>query len=1419
MAKTLKDLTSRIRDILFQGRQNLQSWGQVATTPKLRQEYGRYVAKPALQRAIDWRQQRPPNVIGGQIVQRTGPLGQFMAGFPRGAAAYLPLPKQVYQNIPQPTTLPQKIGRTAGEFAGFAFGPGKFFYGPIEKFAEAKLGKAFTQAPKIVRKVLPAVGAEALSSGAFTPIRAAIEKKPLGQTYKEELAAGLTGRAVFGGLGLPFMLAGALKQQPNIKIGDVKIPKALAQEARKYKSAEEYINSIIPKNNLSNLAQQIYDRQGKITKTNTEQEFIAFLKKNAPTEYADIVAKQKNFTRVVDELDKVVQKENNINFRTVYENDPTLPDRLKALYTQAKGIKPSLPEVGGKLKVGDYVREPYLWNPKETITEGKITKITTLERATPFSKGGKAKRYVEIEGKGLIAEDMLEKAPQPSLPGIGKIKIKGIPSIENDFKKVIQPVAEKYNLTNYSAEDYKNFKTTLSPDKTTGYAIKPDGDLVSVFNIGKKGMGKYAVVDAIEEGATKLDTFDGKLVKYYQQFGFTEYKREPNWTPGQPDVVYMKLNRNIYEESKAKIADIIGQAGPIFKRNFRSNRPRVETVGPRYIQPSRPFQERPQPTEITPATKAIKAPEIPSGLKERGFIKTVREAPTTVPEVAEQIKGFYEPITNKETLMRAQSIIDDIGWDAAKSRVFKESLSAETNMMGLDLMRRAQLNKRFDEATEIAEKLALKGTEIGQAEQSFAAWSRLTPEGMLRYATQQIEKAKGKITISKLLGRKPPSLTPDDAETITNLMTKANKATTEIEKAKYVKGALETINNKIPWGVTDILDTYRYNNMLSNPLTHLRNFWSNTINTFIVRPATLAVEGKPSEAVKYEISALKAIPNGFDAFLKTFKGELPIDMAKVDIKSIKAGKAPLALSIPTRAMEATDKFFSAIIQAGETARGRPAEEAFKTAEYFLLRGGLNEAGQGPVLNALDTIPKALYGFRKIPGLGWTIPFIRTPFNWAKMMLEFSPTGIVTIPGAVNKRTQLSKAILGSMATLWGTKMAMEGRTTWRAPTDPTEKELFYASGKKPFSVRIGNKWIPMATFGVFQWALGLPAASQYYQQENRTALTDDQLTKLSRTTAGIIYMWSQSTPMAGLGGFVRLMEGDVDLSFSRNLAFTLGQFKPAGGLMGYIAKAFDPIYRRPKGFVEEIKAGLPIISKQVPAYTEPLTGEPSRRNILDYITPYGVKTAKPEYEPMLERRTEKLQENALINQATKQLEEAKGGATGIGDKVVYWDEETATVKTVSKTTLERQVKIAQYSLDADRYKRQGDYKKWREATVDHIELLYKYQAGLNETYQQPEQIRVQNKIEDLLAQIEKYDGYGGAFKKGKKPAKVTIKRVTIPKISFRDFGQRALPSIKLAKPPKFAISRARPARLTMPSRTLPAIKMPPASAFHLTVSR
>ena len=109
----------------------------------------------------------------------------------------------------------------------------------------------------------------------------------------------------------------------------------------------------------------------------------------------------------------------------------------------------------------------------------------------------------------------------------------------------------------YPEEDYKNMRLFVAENGLSGFALKEDGDIVSVFSQEKRGSAG-ALELAIAQGGKKLDCFDTFLPKIYKEHGLVEYKRDKwaeeykpaNWDKeyfkqynnGEPDVVYMKVD-------------------------------------------------------------------------------------------------------------------------------------------------------------------------------------------------------------------------------------------------------------------------------------------------------------------------------------------------------------------------------------------------------------------------------------------------------------------------------------------------------------------------------------------------------------------------------------------------------------------------------------------------------------------------------------------------------------------------------------------------------------------------------------------------------------------------------------------------------------------------------------------------------------
>lgn len=118
------------------------------------------------------------------------------------------------------------------------------------------------------------------------------------------------------------------------------------------------------------------------------------------------------------------------------------------------------------------------------------------------------------------------------------------------------PAHLKGYVTVYTEEEYQKMgaKIYLTEDKLSGFAIKPDGELISVFS-SVRGRGMSIAARAVERGANHLDCYEHPttrhLVKLYSKFGFIETDRlkwDDQYAPNgwdyerndNPDVVFME---------------------------------------------------------------------------------------------------------------------------------------------------------------------------------------------------------------------------------------------------------------------------------------------------------------------------------------------------------------------------------------------------------------------------------------------------------------------------------------------------------------------------------------------------------------------------------------------------------------------------------------------------------------------------------------------------------------------------------------------------------------------------------------------------------------------------------------------------------------------------------------------------------------
>ena len=487
---------------------------------------------------------------------------------------------------------------------------------------------------------------------------------------------------------------------------------------------------------------------------------------------------------------------------------------------------------------------------------------------------------------------------------------------------------------------------------------------------------------------------------------------------------------------------------------------------------------------------------------------------------------------------------------------------------------------------------------------------------------------------------------------------------------------------------SEIIDEYRYINMLSSPKTQIVNTFSNILQATLLRPATRLASGVTDnfshlltgkeqefyikQVPAYYRGALNSFGDALGEALKVMRGQQQI--YRPDIKSIPTGlKVLKPFQIVPRLMEASDVFFRKLATAGEVealmSKGMKEAEAIskaaETAQELVFRKALdpaNKTGQGVLLSKIDALTTAVYKLRNVPGVKWFIPFVQTPMNILKQGIEYSPLGILTLPKAANKIEQFGKTLVGTTIFAGAGWLALKDRTTWAVPTNQKEKDAFYAAGMQAYSVKVGDIWVSYSRLGPIAYPIAMAAAIKFYTKDNPKAVGDTELQKITKILSGIAQFFSDQSYVQGIGDFVNLAQGDVT-ALTRAASQIPSQLIPLTALQRWVANIIDPIYRKTdktlsvEGIIENLKKGIPGLTFGLPAYTTP-TGEPSKRQFpfFNPLSPISISEESPEWVDYLKTLQQVSRERVL---ETKSKEEIKKSAQDLYDTMEVLPKEEA----------------------------------------------------------------------------------------------------------------------------------------------------------------
>ena len=243
--------------------------------------------------------------------------------------------------------------------------------------------------------------------------------------------------------------------------------------------------------------------------------------------------------------------------------------------------------------------------------------------------------------------------------------------------------------------------------------------------------------------------------------------------------------------------------------------------------------------------------EVAKMIKQRSFYKNIygSDIPKEMRKEMKKNKEMYNysPISNQATLEKAQRTIDNTK-NIRDVFLNNELKTAEDTAIGELLIRSAITKGNYADANSLTASLAEKLTNAGQIIQAASIFKRMTPEGMLLFAEQQINKINKelnqKFMIDKFLNKKEVKvqLTDEKVAFINEMMQEMQKWE---EKKAEVKDAVNMeiierqediilakimakIGEDIPPTKLEKLAAWRNISLLLNPKTIMRNLVSNT---------------------------------------------------------------------------------------------------------------------------------------------------------------------------------------------------------------------------------------------------------------------------------------------------------------------------------------------------------------------------------------------------------------------------------------------------------------------------------------------------------------------------------------------------------------------------------------------------------------
>jgi hypothetical protein len=211
------------------------------------------------------------------------------------------------------------------------------------------------------------------------------------------------------------------------------------------------------------------------------------------------------------------------------------------------------------------------------------------------------------------------------------------------------------------------------------------------------------------------------------------------------------------------------------------------------------------------------------------------------------------------------------------------------------------------------------------------------------------------------------------------------------------------------------------------------------------------------------------------------------------------------------------------------------------------------------------------------------PFIGTPTNIVFRTIERTPMAVASARfradwNAGGAKRQIAMARIATGSAIMGTAAALAaaGLITGKGPERKELRDMWYASGKQPWSIRIGSKWYSYIRFDPVGALLGMVARwtelAGSMDEISATELTLNMMLALSDVFLDKTYLTSISGVFAAMRDPIKKGPG-----FIRRLA---GTVIPRG--VAQWERIQDPNVRKVYNWMDSIQSQTPFISGNLP---------------------------------------------------------------------------------------------------------------------------------------------------------------------------------------------------------------------------------------------